>query len=120
MTHRRDGTDWKTARKGIVITVTDTGIGMSRYTQSRIAVQARSPSSQSKLFAPFFTTKGDRGNGLRLRISREIVDRNRGVLAVRSFQAADLSGTVFVLFLPRVDAEPALRPQGSPAGAGLI
>jgi hypothetical protein len=45
MTHRRDGTDWKTARKGIVIAVTDTGIGMSRYTQSRIAVQNRSPSS---------------------------------------------------------------------------
>ena len=83
----REGTDWATGRRGIVLTVADTGMGMSPITLSRI-------------FEPFFTTKGDQGTGLGLWISREIVDRHRGVLQVRSRQCAHCSGTVFVLFLP--------------------
>jgi signal transduction histidine kinase len=83
----RDGCDWTTARKGIVITVADTGDGMSPHTLSRI-------------FVPFFTTKENKGNGIGLWISRGIVDRHRGHLAVRSRQSAGGSGTVFTLFLP--------------------
>jgi signal transduction histidine kinase len=83
----REGTDWATGRRGVVLTVADTGSGMSPYTLSRI-------------FEPFFTTKGSRGNGLGLWISRGIVDRHRGVLKVRSRTSADCSGTVFALFLP--------------------
>jgi signal transduction histidine kinase len=83
----RGAVDWKTGRRGIVLTVADTGSGMSLQTLSRI-------------FEPFFTTKEDRGNGLGLWISREIVDRHRGILRVRSRQSGNRSGTVFSLFLP--------------------
>jgi signal transduction histidine kinase len=83
----RQGTHWQTGRKGIVLTIADTGVGMSSHTQSRI-------------FEPFFTTKGDKGNGLGLWISREIVDRHQGTLNVRSRESEGRSGTVFTLFLP--------------------
>ncbi len=84
----REGTHWKTGRKGMVITVADTGPGMSADTLSRI-------------FEPFFTTKGINGTGLGLWISHEIVTRHRGVLIARSTRSAASSGTVFTLFLPR-------------------
>jgi signal transduction histidine kinase len=48
---------------------------------------------------PFFTTKGASGTGLGLWISKEIIDRHRGTIKVRSRQSP-LSGTVFSLFLP--------------------
>jgi signal transduction histidine kinase len=83
----RNGTHWKTGRKGMVITIADTGSGMSAYTLSRI-------------FEPFFTTKDGKGTGLGLWISREIVVRHQGVLAARSTQSSARSGTVFALFLP--------------------
>jgi signal transduction histidine kinase len=83
----REGRDWVTGRQGVVLTIADTGSGISAYTRS-------------KMFEPFFTTKGDKGTGLGLWISREIVDRHRGVLRVKSSQSAQGSGTVFALFLP--------------------
>ncbi len=83
----RDGTDWRTDRKGLVITVADTGSGMSAMTRK-------------KIFEPFFTTKGIGGNGLGLWVSQEIVDRHHGTLRVYSNQREGRSGTVFSLFLP--------------------
>ena len=83
----REATDWKAGRKGIVITIADSGSGMDAHTLSRV-------------FEPFFTTKEINGTGLGLWISREIVTRHSGVLRVRSFQSASCSGTVFTLFLP--------------------
>ncbi len=83
----REATEWKTGKKGIVLTVADTGCGMTPHTLARI-------------FEPFFTTKGHKGNGIGLWISRGIVDRHHGVLTVRSRCAAEHSGTVFALFLP--------------------
>jgi signal transduction histidine kinase len=83
----REGTHWQTGRRGVVLTVADTGSGMSPYTLFRI-------------FEPFFSTKGSKGTGLGLWISYEIVERHRGTLKARSRQSAHGSGTVFVLFLP--------------------
>ena len=83
----RESTDWRTGRRGVTLTVADTGSGMSTDTISRI-------------FEPFFTTKGNKGTGLGLWISREIIERHRGSLKVKSRQAALCSGTVFILFLP--------------------
>jgi signal transduction histidine kinase len=83
----REGTDWKTNRRGVIFTVADTGSGMSAQTQSRI-------------FEPFFTTKEMGGTGLGLWISREIVDRHKGSFKIRSRQSEQGSGTVIALFLP--------------------
>lgn len=67
----REATEWVTGTKGIVITVADTGTGMSQQVQRNI-------------FSAFYTTKGIGGTGLGLWISKEIVDRHRGKLRVRS------------------------------------
>jgi signal transduction histidine kinase len=83
----RDSTDWRTGRSGVTLTIADTGSGMSGDTISHV-------------FEPFFTTKGNKGTGLGLWISLEIIDRHRGSLKVKSRQAAHGSGTVFTLFLP--------------------
>jgi PAS domain S-box-containing protein len=83
----REGTDWRTARKGLILTVADTGSGMS-------------PDTADRIFEPFFTTKEIGGTGLGLWVSHEIVQRHSGVLAVRSSQRKSRAGTVFTLFLP--------------------
>ena len=86
----REGRDWATGSRGLVITVADTGGGISKHARTRI-------------FEPFFTTKGERGTGLGLWISREIIERHRGKMTVRSRESTEQrrgTGTVFVLFLP--------------------
>ncbi len=83
----REATNRRSGQPGIVITVADTGVGMSAETQQR-------------LFRPFFTTKGLTGTGLGLWVSKGIVDRHRGTLNVRSSQSPAHRGTIFTLFLP--------------------
>lgn len=79
--------DHPTGRRGIRITIADTGHGMSAETQRR-------------LFEPFYTTKGLSGTGLGLWISSEIVARHGGRLTLRSSEHPDYHGTIFSLFLP--------------------
>ena len=67
------------------IEIEDNGPGMSEE-------------AQEHLFQPFFTTKGDLGNGLGLYISHEIVERHGGEIFVASTNS---SGTRMVLRLPR-------------------
>jgi PAS domain S-box-containing protein len=83
----RLGCNWKNGDRGIVITIADTGSGMDPQTLARV-------------FDPFFTTKGITGTGLGLWVSREIVNRHRGLLLVRSSDSPRRHGTVFNLFLP--------------------
>ncbi|RRA48079.1 sensor histidine kinase [Acidipila sp. EB88] len=83
----RDGRHWRTEARGMVITIADTGTGMSKETQAR-------------LFDAFYTTKGIGGTGLGLWISKEILDRHDGRIAVRSSERLGLSGSVFSVFLP--------------------
>jgi len=54
----------------------------------------------SRIFEPFFTTKGPSGTGLGLWISKEIVDRHRGTLTIRSRHIGPHTGTVITLCLP--------------------
>ena len=54
----------------------------------------------AKIFEAFFTTKGFGGTGLGLWISREIMDRHRGYLRIRSSQREGHRGTVATIFLP--------------------
>ncbi len=83
----RDAHDWRDGGRGVMITVADTGNGIS-------------PKTMQQIYKPFFTTKGAAGTGLGLWISSEIIARHHGHLRVRSSQRAGASGTVFMLFLP--------------------
>ena len=83
----RAGRSSRRQGRGIVITVADTGVGMS-------------PEVQSKIFNPFFTTKKELGNGLGLWISRELAEKHGGTLKAKSSQRIGKSGSVFQLYLP--------------------
>jgi two-component system sporulation sensor kinase C len=83
----REATQWRSDTKGVVITVADTGIGMS-------------PGTTGKIFKPFYSTKGVAGTGLGLWVSQEIVNRHQGHLLVRSRVTPGSCGSVFQLFLP--------------------
>jgi len=83
----REVTDWKTNRRGLQITVADTGEGIA-------------PRHLLKVFDAFYTTKGSGGTGLGLWVSQEIIQRHHGRLRARSSQKEGKSGTVFQLFLP--------------------
>lgn len=88
----REGTDWKSGRKGHCLTIADTGTGMSAPTQTH-------------LFEPFFTTKGIGGTGLGLWISAEIMERHQGRISIRSNQDDRHKGTVASIFLPLTVAD---------------
>jgi two-component system, sporulation sensor kinase C len=83
----REATQWRSGAKGVVITVADTGTGMSQETTT-------------KMFKAFYSTKGVAGTGLGLWVSSEIVNRHQGRLLVRSSMTSGSSGTAFELFLP--------------------
>ena len=54
----------------------------------------------SHIFQPFFTTKEDRGTGLGLAVSKNIVDRHKGRISVRSSVRPGKSGTIFKISIP--------------------
>ncbi len=72
---RREGTD------RVACTVADTGVGMPEAVRRRV-------------FAPFFTTKGQTGTGLGLSICYSTVTRHRGEIWVESQEGR---GTTFTL-----------------------
>jgi PAS domain S-box-containing protein len=92
----RMATEWRTGRRGVVLTIADTGTGISARTRD-------------KLFEAFFSTKGLNGTGLGLWISRGIVDRHDGRILLRSSQREGFSGTVFAIFLPLPEADTGRR-----------
>ena len=50
----------------------------------------------TKIFTPFFTTKGERGTGLGLYISRKIIEEHHGEITVQT----NSGGTTFIISLP--------------------
>jgi hypothetical protein len=64
------------------------------------------PEVQHRLGEPFFTTKGQRGTGLGLWVTRSIIQRYGGEIQLRSSVHPERHGTVFSMFLPTN-----LRPQ---------
>ncbi|MFB3813301.1 MAG: sensor histidine kinase [Terriglobales bacterium] len=79
--------DLHSGRPGIRLVVADDGIGIP-------------PDHRPDIFKPFFTTKTNKGNGLGLWISREIVQKHGGSIRVRSSVRPGRSGTVFSVFMP--------------------
>lgn len=73
--------------RGIRVAVGDTGSGIPADVQRRLG-------------EPFFTTKGQRGTGLGLWVTRSILSRYGGEIQLRSSTAAEHHGTVFSIFLP--------------------
>ena len=82
--------DYPEGRKGIRITIADTGSGMS-------------PAVRARIFEPFYTTKDLNGTGLGLWISAGIVTRHQGRLSFRSTEHPIHHGTIFTLFLPSAE-----------------
>lgn len=77
----------RTGERGVQLVLADTGHGIPRQVRAQI-------------FDPFFTTKAMNGNGLGLWISKGIVERHGGTIAMRSSQLSRSHGTVFSIFLP--------------------
>jgi signal transduction histidine kinase/CheY-like chemotaxis protein len=100
----------RTAGDGCVLSIADTGIGMSEETRTRI-------------FEPFFSTKPTgRGTGLGMAITYGVVQGHHGSLAVTT---AEGKGTTFTIRLPLLDAEAAPEPapvasETPPTGDGVV
>ena len=70
-------------RNTVSLSVSDTGSGMT-------------PELAGRVFVPFFTTKGEHGNGLGLYIVHRTIERHGGTITLKTGEA----GTVFTLCLP--------------------
>ncbi len=98
--------------RGVRLSVGDNGSGIS-------------PEVQRRLGEPFFTTKGQRGTGLGLWVTRSIIQRYGGEMQLRSSVDPARHGTVFSIFLPTnlrprmVDRLPG-EPGGENSGPGSI
>ena len=64
------------------------------------------PSEHSeRIFEPFFTTKQDVGTGLGLWVTKGIVDRHGGTIAVRAKKEDGAGGAAFTIHLPVLPPE---------------
>jgi PAS domain S-box-containing protein len=91
------------ARDGVVLSLMDTGTGIPRKVRERI-------------FEPFFSTKGEKGSGVGLWVSRGIVERHQGTIRVHSDPRSGRSYTCFQVFLPEKQGQViSVRPEKSAA-----
>jgi len=74
-------------RKGVRIVIADNGSGIDRC-------------HADKIFEPFFSTKGEKGTGLGLWVSKGIVHKHGGSIRVHSSTQDGKTGCVFSVLLP--------------------
>jgi PAS domain S-box-containing protein len=74
-------------RRGVCVSIADSGNGIQ-------------PENFHRIFEPFFTTKNDVGTGLGLWLTKNIVERHSGFIAVRSRSTGEKTGSLFSVFLP--------------------
>ena len=79
-----DRVNWSNAKSGIRVTIADNGSGIP-------------PDILMRIFEPFYSTKGNRGTGLGLWVTKEIIQKHKGEVKVRSRVGV---GTVFSVFFP--------------------
>ena len=96
----------ETNRRGVTISIADTGHGIPRHLRNRI-------------FDPFFTTKAhDKGTGIGLPVSRGFIEGNGGRLMLAPHKEGE--GACFVIWLPieNIAAKTApVGPSGIPENA---
>lgn len=97
----RETTDWERQRRGVSISILDTGVGIN-------------PEDAKRLFQPFFSTKSTKGTGLGLWISKGIVQKYDGSLTCRSVRATEGCRTCFRVFFP-LNSAPGTAGAGSAA-----
>jgi two-component system CheB/CheR fusion protein len=92
--HVRDSRNWRNVHNmGVRTTVQDNGPGIA-------------PEHQHRLFEPFYTTKGEKGTGIGLWVSRGIVENHGGSMRFKSSTAVGRTGSSFSVFLPRKSPPP--------------
>ncbi|MGC1293502.1 MAG: HAMP domain-containing sensor histidine kinase, partial [Alloacidobacterium sp.] len=77
---------------GIQTVIRDEGIGISHE-------------NLESIFEPFFTTKGNLGTGIGLWVTKQLVERRGGQIAVTSNTAPGKSGTSVTIQIPFVSPE---------------
>ena len=92
----RRSRDRALGRDGIRIIISDNGSGIA-------------PENRRRVFEAFFSTSQQRGTGLGLWVTSNIVRKHYGSIRVRSAQAGDRPGTTVNIFLPRLDADETSR-----------
>jgi PAS domain S-box-containing protein len=93
----RTSADWaQSGIPGLRISICDTGSGIPKNMLKNI-------------FEPFVSTKEDRGTGLGLWISKEIIRRHGGSLSVRSSTSGIHRGTIMSVFIPTNRAQSAVE-----------
>lgn len=83
---------FKDSQPGVALIVRDNGCGISKE-------------NLSKIFKPFFTTKGENGTGLGLWITHGIVSKIGGYIEVTSETAPERHGTTFKVLFPKLPSD---------------
>jgi len=83
----RPATGWAAQRRGMAVTIADTGVGIRREDAKR-------------LFEPFYSTKSTKGTGLGLWISKGIIQKYGGQITFRSYSNRNGTITCFRVFIP--------------------
>jgi signal transduction histidine kinase len=84
----RESDDYSSPRRGLRVSVCDTGSGIQ-------------PEDAQRLFEPFFTTKSNHGTGLGLWVSKGIIEKYQGTIRFRSIHLYKQHVTCFSVFIPR-------------------